>query len=1165
MRRISVWIGVGVVLLAMLALGSWDAWAHPAFDPAVAPAAVPAAAAPVARTAYQPPAVGVKLRTDAWQVNTYIDAATHIDRRLLTKWDRDSTAAQDFVVYLRAQADTGNSIADWNAKGAYVLHALETVANATQPAVMQTILAQKAAGQVTTSMQFTIMNAIYVHGDLAAALALAARPDVAYVEIDHEYTPLADGAAAPVLRLGIAAAPATIELGVQTVHAPQAWTMGYTGQGIVVGHIDTGVQYDHPALVAKYRGNLGGGNFDHNYNWWDTTSAHQPVPYDDNNHGTHTIGTVLGDDGGTNQIGVAPGAKFMSAKVFPGGGSSGNEEITPAEDFMLAPWDLNGQNRDPSKRPQIVTNSWGDNECWNTDSWLITQAWIDAGIIPVFANGNAGPSVGSVGSPGGYPFNIGVGAISASTLQIASFSSRGPSCWNGALKPDVVAPGVAVRSSFANPPNSYGVESGTSMATPHTAGVLALLLSANPSLTYTDAFSILTRTTYFDASWGTQPNNNYGWGLVRADNAIDMALHAARVTGQTTSGATPLHGVDITAVRTSDNDTYHTASAGDGNYHMYLRAGTYDVTASAFGYQTQQISAQSFLSDTTSTLNINLPPETTYPVSGHLLLAGACSPLSGTVRITPPGWLTVTADAGTGMYTTSLPAGTYTFVARAGAAMQPVTSTVAVSGPTTQDFTFGPAHDNSYVVDTPAFNWIPGTDQLTVSDGEDGYGSVALPFAFNYYGTSYSTLNVAVNGYASFDAISSSSMWANTNIPNPGPTPRPGDPAYPNNALYPYWDDLAIAPRFGSGAIYTGVTGSAPNRTFVVEWRDADGAGAPITFEIQLDETTNQITFAYQSVAAPYGYGYSATEGIENATGTDGIEFGLNWRGIVGNQQAYRFTPGTAPVITPCVLPTETPVPPTATPVPPTATPIAATNTPVAPTATVVLSTPTPPAATETPCAISFSDVHTTDYFYQPVLYLACHGVISGYADGTFRPYANTTRAQMVKIVVLGFGTPITTPPSGGYTFADVQPSFPFFDVIETAAANNIVSGYNCGGPGEPCDGQHRPYFRPYNNVTRGQLSKIDAVAAGWTLINPTNPTFADVLPNTAFYTFVETAACEGVISGYTCGGPGEPCDPNNRPYFRQGNNATRGQIAKIVYLSITGSGVACSPPASGK
>src|SRR5579859_941381 len=172
---------------------------------------------------------------------------------------------------------------------------------------------------------------------------------------------------------------------------------------------------------------------------------------------------------------------------------------------------------------------------------------------------------------------------------------------------------------------------------------------------------------------------------------------------------------------------------------------------------------------------------------------------------------------------------------------------------------------------------------------------------------------------------------------------------------------------------------------------------------------------------------------------------------------------------------------------------------------------------TVTPCA-GFTDVHPSDYFYPAVTYLAQRNVLSGYSDCSFRPYNNTTRAQMVKIVVLGFARPVVTPAGGTATFADVPPAFPFFSVIETAAATQIISGYTCGGPNEPCDSANRPYFRPYADVTRGQLSKIDVVAAGWAALSPPGPgTFTDVAPNTAFYPFVETAACHGVISGYAC------------------------------------------------
>ena len=268
--------------------------------------------------------------------------------------------------------------------------------------------------------------------------------------------------------------------------------------------------------------------------------------------------------------------------------------------------------------------------------------------------------------------------------------------------------------------------------------------------------------------------------------------------------------------------------------------------------------------------------------------------------------------------------------------------------------------------------------------------------------------------------------------------------------------------------------------------------------------------------------------------------------------------PTTTPTSTPTDTPTATSTPPattTATTTPPNTPTDTPTDTPVPPpTNTVPAPTSTPGGPSPTPCIINFSDVQPTDYFYPPVLDLACRGVISGYADSTFRPYNTTTRGQMVKIVVLGFNKPISTPVGSNYTFSDVPTTFPFFAYIETAAALNIVSGYVCGQPpAGPCDAQNRPYFLPYNYVTRGQLSKIDVGAAGWTLLHPATGIFEDVPPGTTFYPFVETAAARNVVSGYACGVPpaGACVPPANRPDFLPGNLATRGQISKIVDLSI--------------
>ncbi len=236
---------------------------------------------------------------------------------------------------------------------------------------------------------------------------------------------------------------------------------------------------------------------------------------------------------------------------------------------------------------------------------------------------------------------------------------------------------------------------------------------------------------------------------------------------------------------------------------------------------------------------------------------------------------------------------------------------------------------------------------------------------------------------------------------------------------------------------------------------------------------------------------------------------------------------------------------------PPTATRPAtgsATATGLPRTGTPTLTAGLSATATATPCTLQFSDVaDPTAYYYASVYYLACRGVVSGYRDGTFQPFALTTRGQMTKIITLAFGLAAATPPAGG-TFTDVAPANVFYGLIETAAAHGLVSGYTCGGSDpqsgapEPCDGGRRPYFRPSANVTRGQVTKIVVGGAGWTPHPPPTPTFSDVSAGNVFYPFIETAVCHGIISGYGDG------------TFRPSAPAFRGQIAKISYLAVTGS-----------
>lgn len=221
---------------------------------------------------------------------------------------------------------------------------------------------------------------------------------------------------------------------------------------------------------------------------------------------------------------------------------------------------------------------------------------------------------------------------------------------------------------------------------------------------------------------------------------------------------------------------------------------------------------------------------------------------------------------------------------------------------------------------------------------------------------------------------------------------------------------------------------------------------------------------------------------------------------------------------------------------------------------------PVPPTATPTktpvPCHWCQRDVAPGSPFYLYVTNLAYQGVIGGYPCGGpdepceppgnypyYRPNANITRGQISKLVAISAGFN-DTPTS--QTFADVPLDHPFWLWIEQLSSRGLLGGYPCGAPGESCAPSNKPYFRSGNNATRGQLAKIVSNAAS---INddPGAQIFEDVPPGQPFYTYINRLSRRGVISGYPCGDPGELCGPDNKPYFRPGNNVTRGQAAKIV------------------
>jgi subtilisin family serine protease len=400
-----------------------------------------------------------------------------------------------------------------------------------------------------------ISNQIMVrNAGRAQAMQLAMRPDVAKVDIDEKVKGVEEKFSISDFRFSIggmtnpkskiANPQSTIEWGVQRVNAPAVWALGYTGQNIIVANLDTGVRWDHAALKPHYRG-WNGATVDHNYNWFDAAPEFgpaSPVPVDVNGHGTHTVGTSVGNDGAGNQVGVAPGAQWIACRNMAGPSGVGSvARYVQCFQFALAPTDVNGNNPDPLKGADITSNSWGCDPGFGEPGCevpgaliTVTQVLRDAGVMVVASAGNSGPSCSTVlHAPATLDQSFSIGATDSSD-NIATFSSRGPSTLTGKLKPDVVAPGVGVRSATFDSTTSYGFKSGTSMAAPHVAGVVALLWSAAPWLRgdvpATEAILRATAKPMPAAQTcggvaGSQvPNNVYGYGMIDAQAAVSMAL-----------------------------------------------------------------------------------------------------------------------------------------------------------------------------------------------------------------------------------------------------------------------------------------------------------------------------------------------------------------------------------------------------------------------------------------------------------------------------------------------------------------------------------------------------------------------------------------------------------------------------------------------------------------
>lgn len=419
------------------------------------------------------------------------------------------------------------------AKGRFVWAALRRAADESQGPLLA-----RLRGLGVPFRVFHGVNALAVAADRNLVLELAAREDVRKLEPDAPFLlslpPREPSRLQP-------AAPVAPEPGIVQTRAPEVWAAGATGAGIVVAGQDTGIAWTHPALQGSYRGwNAGVAN--HDYSWHDAIhtstgpcGSNSPFPCDDDGHGTHTLGTAVGLEG-ANQIGMAPGARWIGCRNMDGGAGTPSAYLECFE-FFLAPYPVGGTpaQGDPARSPHVTNNSWacpGFEGCAVDTLRLAVLAQRAAGIFAAVSAGNSGPGCSTVADPPAiYGESWTVGSLQTGTTTIAGTSGRGPVTIDGSgrTKPDLAAPGTGIRSSV--PGGGYAAKSGTSMAAPHVAGAVALLWSAQPALvgqvSQTERIladsAVPVGTTECGSTMEIRPNQVYGWGSLDVKAAVDLS------------------------------------------------------------------------------------------------------------------------------------------------------------------------------------------------------------------------------------------------------------------------------------------------------------------------------------------------------------------------------------------------------------------------------------------------------------------------------------------------------------------------------------------------------------------------------------------------------------------------------------------------------------------
>jgi subtilisin family serine protease len=632
---------------------------------------------------------------------------------------------RDFAIEFEARPDLSAAYRmDWAARGRYVLQRLRQTAERSQAEVVDYLRTQHVRFD-----QFFVKNVILVHeGDYPTLQGLLRFDGIAKVRVPPRMGLIVPDDVAQGRSKSEPATPRAQRKSVggnlEWVQADAVWRRGITGAGTVVGSIDSGVRFDHEALVRQYRGNLGGGVFDHNFNWFDP-ELHSAFPAPasaaaGDQHGTHTMGTMVGDDhdpveANRDRVGMAPDAKWIACQGFPAGRNNDNA-LMGCGQFMLAPTDLDGRNANADLRPMVLNNSWGACTGGEVNDFYadVVDSWNAAGIVPVFAAGNASncqlrepPGLSTVGSPGSYPTVFTVGSTGNTGGQYAPHSTWGPTEGINRglpdfpdtggypqLKPNVVSPGVEIRSTVGDATDSYASIgwTGTSMSTPHVTGLVALMFQAAPCLVgqFGTVGTIIQQTARpidYDSGGvpgvlgpgpGNIPNFATGWGEIDAPRAVDAAAEecgvqafiAGRVTVQGSS--TPIAGALVELFVDENVRVFSTTTDADGRYNRRVlvpeQGQSFTVRVSLYGYHAASATHVTVVENQTTTQNLELAVAEQFTVGGKVTDASTGWPLHARIAIDgyPPG--AVWSDPLTGEYSVDLVEGIpYAFATRSSA------------------------------------------------------------------------------------------------------------------------------------------------------------------------------------------------------------------------------------------------------------------------------------------------------------------------------------------------------------------------------------------------------------------------------------------------------------------------------------------------------------------